>query len=83
MRRAPDISATDLASCVLPVPAGPSTRIGFPSRSARYTIPGDAFVGEIVDLAEPLPDLLDGLESVGLVSHAGSLRADLTARSIR
>ena len=28
-------SATDLASWVLPVPAGPSTRIGLPSRSAR------------------------------------------------
>ena len=32
---APVISATDLASWVLPVPAGPSTRIGFCNRSAR------------------------------------------------
>ena len=33
--RAPVSSATDLASCVLPVPAGPSTRTGLASRSAR------------------------------------------------
>ena len=31
--------AVDLASSVLPVPAGPSTRMGLASRSARYTTP--------------------------------------------
>ena len=39
MSRAPVISATDLASWVLPVPAGPSTSTGLPRRSARYTTP--------------------------------------------
>src|SRR3974377_2182446 len=35
----PVCSATDLASCVLPVPAGPSTSTGLERRSARYTTP--------------------------------------------
>src|SRR4051812_30680646 len=39
MRRPPVISATDLASCVFPVPAGPSMSTGLPRRSARYTTP--------------------------------------------
>src|SRR6188474_3019677 len=33
------MSAIDFASCVLPVPAGPSTRIGLLSLSARYATP--------------------------------------------
>ena len=45
--------------------------------------PGDALVGEVVDLAEALPDLGDGLEAIGLIGHRRSLRSDLTARSIQ
>jgi hypothetical protein len=33
----PLIAATLLASSVFPVPAGPSTSTGLPSRSPRYT----------------------------------------------
>src|ERR1700722_1103980 len=39
MSRRSAIIATDLASCVLPVPAGPSMSSGLPSRAARLTTP--------------------------------------------
>ena len=33
------LTATLFASCVLPVPAGPSIKTGLPNRSAKYTTP--------------------------------------------
>jgi len=43
MSRAPLQAAKALASSVLPTPAGPSTRTGFSSRSARNTTPAVAW----------------------------------------
>jgi MoxR-like ATPase len=44
--------------------------------------PGDALVRQVVDLAEAIAHLGDGLESVALLGHRRSLRVDLTGRSI-
>src|SRR3546814_7880518 len=44
---------------------------------------GDPLIRQVVDLAERLPDLGNGLESVGGVGHLRSLGPHLTARSIR
>ena len=48
------ISATDLASWVLPVPAGPSTRTGLPQPVGQVDDAGDALVGQVVDLGQPV-----------------------------
>ena len=65
MRRAPVVAAMALASSVLPTPAGPSTSTGFCEPVGEVHDPGDVGVGEVVDAAQALDDLVHRLESIG------------------
>ena len=76
MSRDPVSSATDLASCVLPVPAGPSTSTGLASRSARYTDAADGVVGQVADVGQAAPHRVErgeaGRPDVGQPQGAGT-----------
>ena len=55
-------SASDLASWVLPTPAGPSSSSGLPSRDCRKTVVRQPLVGEVAVVGEAVDDILDRAE---------------------
>ena len=69
-------AATDLASSVLPTPAGPSTRIGFSMLLGEIDRGRDLPAGDVADRGEPRGDGVDGCDRQRGVHERGSLPRD-------
>ena len=65
MSRALVIAAAALASSVLPTPAGPFDEHRLAEPVGEVHDAGDARVGEIVDAAQALQDVGNGVEALG------------------